>query len=66
MKLKRYFGQAVLIASLVIAFTMSVEAKTLILGRGAGKWTVALVGKKYILKSKIPKEIIYGCMERYM
>lgn len=46
MKLKRYFGQAVLIASLVMAFTMSVEAKTEILGRSAGKWTGGISGKQ--------------------
>lgn len=44
MRLKRYFGQAVLIASLVIAFTMSVEAKTLLLCGGAGEWAGGISG----------------------
>lgn len=46
MKLKKYFGQAVLIASLVVAFTMSVEAKTEILGRSVGKWNGGIRGKQ--------------------
>lgn len=55
MKLKRYFGQAVLIVSLVMAFTMSVNAKTLILGKSAGQWTGGISGKKVYSQIKDTK-----------
>ncbi len=46
MKLKKYFGQTVLIASLVMAFAMSANAETL--GKNMGTWTGGINSSKYV------------------
>lgn len=48
MKLKKYFGQTVLIASLVMAFAMSANAQTSSLGRNMGTWTGGINSSKYV------------------